>query len=75
MTVTLLEMPLKPLKLKIPKVNAPAQPQVDKPHWFPLRPTAWATERALKEQYGIRYLWTTALTSKLQIQQMLLDNK
>jgi hypothetical protein len=72
MTVTLIEVPLKPLKLNIPRVLTPAVPQRVEPQWYSLTPVVKAIELHLKSQYGIRYLWATALTSRLQIEEMLL---
>lgn len=66
MTVTLLDMPQRPLKLNIPLVTKP------EPQWFTLKPTVKSAELLLKQDYGIRYLWATALTSRLQIEEMLL---
>jgi len=72
MTVTLIDMPLRPRKLNIPQVLTPAVPQRIEPQWYSLTPVAKSIELHLKSQYGVRYLWATALTSKLQIEEMLL---
>ncbi len=39
--------------------------------WFSLTPRSQAVELLLKNQYQQRYMFSTALTSRLQIQQLI----
>jgi hypothetical protein len=66
MTVTLLKMPKLNINYDVPVINP-----VDRVRWFKLSPAAKCVETSLKEQYNIKYLQSTALTSKLQLEQLL----
>ena len=67
MTTTLLELP----KLRVPPAQIPEVNPIDRVRWFKLSPTAKCVETLLQVQYNIKYMQSTALTSKLQLEQLL----
>lgn len=67
MTATLLELP----KLRVPDAQIPEVNPIDRVRWFKLSPTAKCVETLLQVEYKKRYLLSTALTSKLQLEQLL----
>jgi hypothetical protein len=74
MTVTILELPT----TLMPIAQAPkAEPYTRLgPFWFTLTPIAKGIETYLAHEYGQRFLYMTALTTRLQIQEILeLDNE
>lgn len=44
------------------------------PKWFPLTPAAKAVELYMAKQYGQKFLWSTAMTSRLQIEQIMKEH-
>jgi len=66
MSITLLELPTAPIDYVVPILHP-----VERVRWFILTPAAKSVETFLKQQYNIKYLQATALTTKIQMEQLL----
>lgn len=71
MTITVLSLPtLHPSHDQIPTIPYERLG----PQWFPLTPVAKAVELFVAQEYGQRFLYSTAMTNKLQIEQILKEH-